>query len=250
MNRIFEVSERSYYTNFLCIIAISITFLISLKKKKLLPQLKFLPVYLGSFLILNAITYIPYLLDLKPPNLLIISRINRTWDFIVTVIEFFTFTYYLYSVLKTVKFKKTIKLTGVVFLGVTFLYSIHHLYNLTPISTHALHNVYIIESLTLLIFCFLYFIELFRFPPVNNLLESPDFWISTGLMFYLLCTFPVTILTDYLSHMNTLFYYDAFTLINIFYTLLFLAIIKAYFCPSMETKPEATTRLPLNSINS
>jgi hypothetical protein len=240
MNQLIKFWESTYYTAFLCESIIIIAFFISLKKSKQLPQLKLVPLYLGSFIVYLLLSHSATIFFSNGPYFLLAYRIARIGDFIVTIIEFFTFSYYLYTVLQTNKFKIIIKALSLIAFGMFLFYTIRNLYFLKPIKLHELNVTYIIESSALLLFCFFYFVELFKSPPVGKLLKSPDFWVSSGLMFYLICTFPVTIIANYLVETMPLLYLDLFIVIYIFYILLFLTIIKAYLCKSAEVRPYNT----------
>jgi len=77
-----------------------------------------------------------------------------------------------------------------------------------------------------------YFYELFKIVPKLDLLREPAFWICTGVLIYFLCTLPLFLsknsIFDLIGNIN----YDTtvYCINYIFYSILFLFIIKAYLC--------------------
>jgi hypothetical protein len=234
MDKLFEVWRKQYYTEPVLVILVVITFLISFKKKKSFPQLRLFPVYLASFIILIIISYMG-IVSIQGPYRKFLVKISTFTDYVVSVIEFCAFTYFLYTISKTV-IKKAIYIISLLTLLIFFSVPFYRMYISGLLNSHDLHFLYIIESSSLLVLCSLHFIDLFKSPPVHKLLNSSNFWISSGLTFYLICTFPGTLLTDYLYNTNQLSYYHLWALIYIFYILLFLTIIKAYTCRSAEAQ--------------
>lgn len=235
MDEIIQDWEKNYYTELWLFIILVVTLIISLKKRSLHPQLKLLPIYLISFLLLNVSGYIHDIFFYQKTYSTFFLTINKIGNYLVTLIEFSTFLYYFYTIIKTTKIKIIIRIVSVCMLLLFSLILIQLLFFTDGSDYSPLHNLYIAESATLFIICFFYFIELFRSPPILKLTNTPNFWISSGLMFYLLGTLPITLITDYIFDTNFFLYENLFSIIYLLYILLFLMIIRAYLCKSEKT---------------
>jgi hypothetical protein len=95
---------------------------------------------------------------------------------------------------------------------------------------YLLNNFYVVESIVLLAMSCFYFVDFFRVKPVFNRIETPDFWIFTGLIVYILGTLPVTLINNYFYSSDRSLYENFFCVIYLLYSLLFLMIIKAHMC--------------------
>jgi hypothetical protein len=227
---IIEDWRKNYFTGLGLLISVLFTLYISLKKRTRYPELKLLPIYLISFILLIFIGYIYDTFLYANGKFKNYRRLDIISNYTVTLIELLTFTYYFYFVIKTKKLKiliRTISIVSVTFfsLQILQLFFFTDLLDIRP-----LHNLYIAESIILLAICFFYFIELFKSPPVSKLTNTPSFWVSSGLMFYLFGTLPITIITDYVFFTDWLLYANLFSIINLFYIILFLMIIRGYLC--------------------
>lgn len=88
----------------------------------------------------------------------------------------------------------------------------------------------IVNSVCIAIPCFFYFREIFKSPPLTNLIHQPAFWIVSGFLFMVVCTLPFYLLQDYIYE-NMFYLFDQmYVLNNVFYCLLFLLISKAFLC--------------------
>ncbi len=155
-------------------------------------------------------------------------------NYVVSLIELFVFLYYFHFIIQTKKLKFALGLIGLI-IGMFFLLRLFLLLLFTnSLTVTPLHNFYVIESLVLLFCCICYFVELFKSPPVLKLTDTFNFWVSSGLLFYLFGTFPITLITNYFFSTSTLLYENLFTIINIFYILMFLMIVRAYLCKQVK----------------
>lgn len=231
MDKLIEHWKTSYYTDLLLSISLISVFIISLTKRKKYPQFKFFPFYFASFIVLQFKVYLSAILSVDNPyRLKILSPMGNYIDYFVTLAEFIAFIYFFYCIIRNNKKRKLIKwLTGMGLSIALFILLKDIFYN-GSFWYSSLTNVYIVESLILLVPCFFYYRELFTFPPKLNLLHEANFWTVTGLTFYLLCTFPITFISFYLAKTNYSIYAQTFSIIYLFYILLFLMIIKSYLC--------------------
>jgi hypothetical protein len=94
-------------------------------------------------------------------------------------------------------------------------------------------NLYILQTVSILLPVSLYYFGLIKSPPLDKLSHLPAFWITTGVTIYFGCTAPIFFLKDFIfnsikEHLNE----ENLFLINYFaYGIMFLFITKAYICP-------------------
>ena len=93
-------------------------------------------------------------------------------------------------------------------------------------------KVYTVEAVLLLLICLIYFFQVFRELPYIDIKNESIFWISAGLLFFVTCTLPHSILENYIFKNHSSFSFSLNAIFYIFYTLLFLMIIRAYCCHS------------------
>lgn len=86
-----------------------------------------------------------------------------------------------------------------------------------------------IESICLIPFCLFYFFELLNNPPLLKLTNEPAFWITTGILFLLICITPYYLVFDYFKNINEMQMIDFFG-----YDLIVLFLAKASL-----TKPKS-----------
>ena len=153
-----------------------------------------------------------------------IGRNNLTLYNFFTVFEFSFYLFIINLIIENKRVKKIIQITGV-------LYAIAAIVNILFIQTmKTFHTVtYSVGCLIIVIFCIYYFLELFRFPRFVNLLNSPAFWICSGLLFFYCCGFPLYGLVNYWQDIYPLVlnnFTTIFTILNIFlYSLFTIAFL-------------------------
>src|SRR5688572_10872336 len=107
MNPLIKLWHTSYFTEPAASIAAIITLIISLSKIKSCPAFKLITLYLTSFICLYLFDYVRIYWNLQP--YLVLFKVSRVLDSIVTLIEFTTFSYYIHSGIKTKKYKKIVE---------------------------------------------------------------------------------------------------------------------------------------------
>lgn len=230
MERLINLWKENFFTEISLLFILIICLIISFKRRKQFSLLKYFPVYLAAFtsLIIND-----YLLNTILYNSEYFRLYTKYGDGIlnlfVTTIEFLVLTNIIYRATITLRNKKIIIFTS----SITLLLYILQIFNIqiqNKISfLSILHQIYIIESCSLIIITTIYFIELYKSPPESNYSTIPAFWIACGLMFYLIGTLPMTIVTNYIFQTNIHLYKNLFALIYVFYCMFFLMVIKAYY---------------------
>lgn len=109
-------------------------------------------------------------------------------------------------------------------------------YSFNDLSKSNLHSVAIFNIFKS-IFCILYYHQLFKNSPVENLRQEPLFWIITGLFFYSCVSIPFYALNDYLRHNTpTIINTNIFAISNILIIIMHAFFIKAYLCQIRHIK--------------
>ncbi len=94
-----------------------------------------------------------------------------------------------------------------------------------------------VTNFGLILFCVIYYYQLFNNIPTLNLLLEPSFWIVTGVFFCMSIQIPITLTIDYLKERIQLNnYYLLYSLISFCYTIMHLFFIKAYLCATHQRK--------------
>jgi hypothetical protein len=228
MNNIIRDLQHNFFTEAVVEVLLVVVFILAVKKRKSKHHMKYLILYLLFYFALVIYTYIFRIIEISLP-FEIRLYIDKTMNYLVTVVEFIAFSEYLYNSIGTKKTKKIVSLTIWITTGILLLLGMRALINPNQ-QEDPVGLVYLVQCLSFTLICSIYFIDLFRLPPKNALLQTPSFWIASGLLVYSLGTFPVTILTYYTYVTDYLFYKHLYAIIYIFYSLLFITIIRAYMC--------------------
>ena len=198
-------------------------------------NLKYIPLYIGTLLLVfaSANAYI-LLLNNKYYAPFFLGLTNYI-DYTFTYIELIIFSNFFYRLTLLPNVKKLIIILTIAFTFFFIFMLITDNYFWASVSSRTQTRVYTVEAIILLLFCLLYFIELFKKFPSENLKKESSFWVSTGLLFFLTCTLPFSFLENYVRRNLTSSWFAFYSIFYIFYILLFLMIIRAYLC-----KPEKT----------
>ena len=230
MERITDIWVSVYFTEPILLNVILLTFIISIIKRKKQPSFRWLPFYLGIFLLFFLADY-AYTILKFPADQERFQRYQREVNFYITFLEMFVFTAFFFSELRSAILRKTLRAVCICTAAIfVLIYANTHL-NHGFMTYSRLNIAYIVQLATLLIASAMYFVQLFREPPVSNLRNLPGFWIATGLSFYSLCTLPITIANTYFFQpARERIYVNLYSIIYIFYILLFILIIRSYLC--------------------
>lgn len=182
--------------------------------------------------------FIAYLLCFIPIDitLLVTNKTARSinglisyLDYLFTFIECLLLIYYFYLLNQKPKQKKII--IGLFFLFfivtcVLFLCIVR--YDLRP-STGVVW-LYTTQVFILLIPAFFYFKKLFQTHIITDISQEPSFWISSGIMLFLLCTMTLSIIESFFLLHKTHILAKLYPIYYVFYILMFLLFFKAYLC--------------------
>jgi len=219
MKILLKAWELTFFTQPLSVIVVLITFLIIIKENTKYESLNFLKFYLGSYLTLAII-------DIG--NTIIHNFYSYHvlfWaEVVVTAIEILTFTYFMFSIMHYGAFKRFIKIS----LPIVFAVLVILVTSGKGHSFSKLNNIYLTESVALIIYTALAFIDFFKHKDISKTLGFSDFWIASGLAIYLLTTFPINIIGNYLLKMNSNLYTNLYSIVYISYIFMFMLFIKGY----------------------
>lgn len=223
--------HNTFFTDGFLTCVLAFMLILSISRHKKFPQLRLFPFYFGSFFLLQLYV-VGNLLGFPSSYQRAINIGSLYLDAFVTLIEFAAFMYFLHYVIQDTR-KKTWLKKATKFLIIAFLVVfIHNSVYWGEIQYGSISAVYVLEALCVLIGCFFYYRQLFTLFPNLNLMKQPDFWIATGLTFYAIGTLPITFLLNYYEKNDDLLYRQLFSVVYIFYILLYLMILKAYYCPT------------------
>lgn len=160
------------------------------------------------------------------------SFFSETINIIFIIVELFVFITYYLHILKN----RTIKIIMKLMLAVYLILFIFYLFFISSKSVEIAllsrfsFDLNILEYIFLLTTVFYYYIELLNNKPEQNLLDSPSFWITSGLFIYTIASLPFLVLAQQPIIKKTPFYYKMFTSHYIALSILLVTIIRAFLC--------------------
>lgn len=230
MKEIYQHWKDCFFTETLLVVVLVTAMVISVRNRKKHRSLKFFPIYFGCLLIVFLSLYA----NICSEEVIIYSltkfNFHHYIDYFSTLIELLIFVHFFTFVIESQRFKNILIIITALFVFYYFVELYFDKRFSRSISETTQSRVYTIESLILLIPCFVYFYELFKRPPTLNLKQEPSFWIVSGLSFFVTCTLPYSLLENYLRENYLYLMTTLYSVFYIFYILLLLMIIKAYTC--------------------
>lgn len=234
MNQLIDFFQENYFTSFICLWISVLGLIISILNRKRHEILKYFPYYFLAHILVNISFSIhdAYFSESRLHSTLL--NLNAFVDYALTIMEFLVFIYvFEKTVIQKSKFLKAIR---VLFLALCLFLLFQDLFRYRTLSQSTLHNVFTLQASFLIIACITYYLQIFRLPPHIKLREDPIFWIATGIVFFMICTLPLSLTINYIRTSSMLLYQQLFPIFYIFYCLLFLMIINAFLCkPAQNT---------------
>jgi hypothetical protein len=173
------------------------------------------------FLLLSfVVETIGWQLSLKSiSNILLYSIFN------VFVLNFYMFT--LYSIVQKPVAKKVISISMLVF-------TLFALTNFVFIQGWREYNsiTYSVGSLFIVATCVYYFLELFQLPHVVYLTREPGFWITSGLLFFFACGFPILGSVTIMQNLPRVLVNNLSIILDVLNVSLYTLFILAFLCRS------------------
>jgi hypothetical protein len=226
--------KGNYYTDGLVLLMAIVAIIITGKNKT--KTINIFTYYFGAFIILKSF-YFSHALFLSNTSFhYTMVSIDYYADYVFTLFEFYIFVSFFENILDSSSDQKILKFIFWAFSIIGFSILIHDIIKYGYPAKLNLHFLFIVQAVSLIIPCILYYIRLFNADPTLNLLNEPSFWIVTGLSFFMVCTLPYSFFIDYLLKTDILLYGHLFSIFHIFYLLLFTMIIRAHLCKPIATK--------------
>lgn len=215
-----------FYTGIISFFLAVAGLIVSLKKKEN-DKLKPLAFFFLAYVLMESIGVINRATHLYKPLRI---KIALYVDLVVTIVEFLTFFSVIRNYITNDKIKKALTPLRPLFISATTIYFIYYIIAYNLHDQYFLQIVFTIEALLLVVACSFYYIDIFTKKPKTELTQDPSFWVVTGVAFFMLCTLPFSMVGLYLVKVNFHLYVQLFAVFEVFYWILFLMIIKAYFC--------------------
>jgi hypothetical protein len=198
----------------------SIVLLFIIKKtfnKRMPLYLRLILLYI--FLIISQLAFGNYVM-LSTGN----ERLVNLSAYIFAIFEYAIFAILLSSFIKSTIVKKYLIFSCIlfIFIGIISWYSI-------SLHRRALSFITSVECISLIPFCLYYSSELLNRPPFLKITGEPSFWITTGILFLLICLTPYYLAFNYFRKNNEMQMIDFLG-----YDLIVLFLAKASF-----TKPKS-----------
>ena len=227
--------KSQFYTPLIKDIILIVTLWIAFKNRGKFPILKFMPIYTFALLLASLVflgAWIARDLSFYPE---LFFGLASYIDYLFTLVEMVIFSHFYYQLIKSRLVKRIILFANGLFIGFFVYMAITDQGRYSYISEEKQTVVYTIESLILLFPCICYVIELFKKQPTSTLKNQPEFWVSTGVLFFMACTLPYSLLENYITKNFDDVILASYSIFHVFYILLFLMIIRAYLCkPKIE----------------
>lgn len=230
MEKIYERWKTSFFTEAILVALLILTLYVAIRYRRKHEVLKYFPFYIGGLLLVFLSIYVWLIF----PD--IDRYIHSTFNFInyidyfFILVELFILSNFFYQSISNKAIRKIMIAFTLLFIPYFFLELYNDKFFPRSISEWSKSRVYTVESLLLLIPCFIYFYELFKKPPVLDLKNEPSFWIVIGWSFFATCTLPYSLLENYLRKSYSSLMTQFYSVFFIFYILLFITIIRAYLC--------------------
>ena len=232
MEEVVKTLSLQFYTPLLSLTVAIICMCLGFKKKKHFKHLRYFPIYAGLY---SSLYILLYLLMILECNDIIGKIIINNYDNLFTLTEFIIYISFFKNFFNQQSYKTALRFLFLIYL-IIFIYltaNANIKYHTLPQSIKS--TIYTIESICLIIPCIIYFFYLFQGSPTLKLLNESTFWIVMGVFFMLFCTLPYSIAENYFLRNDWVLGRQLYSLFNIFYTLNFLMIIRAYLCKVKNT---------------
>lgn len=226
MNEFLTRAARQFYTVWILVFVLIIALAIGIKQRRKFESLRFLPLYASWLLFGHIIIVLGY----PSRRGSVMYMIGSYVDYFFTLLELAIFSQLYYRTVNIWLFRSIIVVVNIAFLIFFCLMALADYGFPFFISEETESKVYTVEGVLLLTQCAVYFVQLFKRIPSLNLKNEPIFWVSVGLLFFLSCTLPYSILENYIDRNYPSYSYMTYSIFYIFYILLFIMIIRAYLC--------------------
>jgi len=222
--------QSSYYVDGLAILCQCIALVSGIryyrKRKEGLYFILYTAAWLTGFTI---VYYIHYYIKIAGKNPGASVIFFETCIVLISIVEYASFSWFQFKILSLTKNKKLVKFLALLFAIPVTLFFIKLVTGSSwETVQHLSYTLSSYEMVLLLIPCLLYFHELFTTKAQENLFNKPSFWIISALFLYCIIVIPFFLLADRFISGNRTVYNIGFTLHLSSFSLLFLALVKAF----------------------
>ena len=148
-----------------------------------------------------------------------------------TAFEFCFYLYAIRSMVINVRARKVLLISSLLY-GIGS--AIYIYFFVPPLHFHAIS--YAFGCLLVVTAAVYYFYELFKRPKSTNLLQSPDFWICTGLLFFYCSSFPLFGLVNFWNSVPKFIIMNFASIIYILNVFLYTLFSIAFLCRMKDRK--------------
>jgi len=243
MEQILSAWKSSFMTEPLALLLATVLFYISLNKRSTEPVLRLFPFYFGLFFLHQL--HLTLLRLLEETGSGYWQLFSRCFTYLFILTECWLFSRLCYQSIKNTVLKLLCRYCIVLALGtmvLSFLYICCRspaTFNLKEVHYRAnalLHQVYLIESISLLLIAGLYWVDIYKRRPIHRIETGYEFWMLAGCWAYAAVTIP-PVTAAYIIPVQTLnICGQMLTLIYVGYLLMFLLILKGYTCTVTNPK--------------
>jgi hypothetical protein len=227
MEEFLKYLADSLYTPLATILVAIWGFIISLRNSKGI--LKIFTFYFLGFVILQGSYFF------AERNIKHNPFLSHILDFGFTIFEFLIFVRFFWEIFSK-RIKRFLVVLSLYFLTTCIYYFVKDFNKVRALTISSLETVFIIESISLLIPCVIYYVKMFKLKEPEPLQKDKYFWITTGLCFFILSTLPFSYLMNYLRVEQWEVYKYLYSIVYLFYCLLFIMIVKAILCKPVLAK--------------
>lgn len=245
MKQILSAWKSSFMTEPLILLLATVLFYISLNRRSSEPLLRFFPFYFGLFFLHQLHLTLLKLLgqpDAGTGYWMVFSRCF-TYFFILT--EFWLFSRLCYQCIKSKVLRRICSYCIILTMGTMlsgFIYiccrspAIFELQEVHHRANTLVHQVYLTESISLLLIAGLYWIDIYKRRPIHRIETGYDFWMLAGCWAYAAVIIPPATAANIIPVQTLNLYEQMLTLIYVGYLLMFLLMLKGYSCTATKTK--------------
>ena len=216
----------SYYGVCLMIVCTIAALVVSIVCYRRHKTLRIFPYYIASSLFSDMAVLFAFLYWPGDDLLMAIMSASR---YAFLIFEFIVFSLFILRSISSPLWRRIIRINVLVFfvlLAIAVALAPRHL-GIQPMHYILLQSVFLVPP------CLIYFYRLFQTTDLQPLKDQPSFWVITGMLFLKACSIPLMLtVTSMVGHEN-----EAYTLNYILYSLLFVLLIRAYFCAPPNSQP-------------
>ena len=222
MERLKEIIYLSFFTQLLMLLSALVACILSVVHRKKFPELKFMGLYPMASLVQGIVTYYTWIFREH-------RRVDLMSESLFIACEFIILYFFFQKIIILRRFKLFIRI--IFFSHITYMIL---MWTFADAFHSYTQKIYLVDSLCVLSFCFIYLFQLFKLPPELNLLNNPTFWITIGCLFYFSCTIPLFFAESILGSLPQ--YHTIYSINFLAYTFLFMFISKAFLCTPTAKK--------------